>query len=260
MHSRRTGWIKEVFGPKGFQEALKVVTRKGVKTTEFKDHINLEPYIVGEREAYDPQAFAEVIHQFTKEEPKPTKADFEIRIITPDDIFSSLDRKGQLNEGDSLILEIHCLKTKHLFVCWLTCKGKTPVELYPVFSIDSENPNSGHLFNKQQKIITIPEQGCSEVDEGPGVETCLVAMRETPYKIDDRTKIINTVTKALKIRKVSFPPLKMTMSCLEPHRITEHAMSGLRTPSIGDKWEKQLAIELRELADKIYFLKVPNRG
>ncbi|GHC55920.1 hypothetical protein [Roseibacillus persicicus] len=253
-------WFKTLFGPKGFHEALIEYKIQREKSVKFAEHIEihfLPPK--GKKEELE-QVLKEITEQFLQRHEQQMRAGFEIRLITPWDIISSLQRKGSIEEGEALQIEMHCKEDEHLFVAWLTCLGKKPVELYPVNSLKLKNPSSGHNLDAGKKVITIPEEGYVEVDRGPGIDTCFVAIRDKAYLKDDREEIMSLLEDKLSSRKQAFPKQILSMNSYKPERLKKITSLNVRAPTPRRTWEESLARDLDGLAKKVWFFDIPNHG
>lgn len=259
-NGKNNKWLRTLFGPEGFHEALIEYKQHRETSVKLADHVEIQFVPPKGRKNDVPLILTEIVEEFLQRHEKKMRAGFEIRLITPWDIISSLQRKGSLEEGEKLQIEMHCRDDEHLFVAWLTCFGKLPVALYPVNALKLMNTASGHSLDAGRKIITIPETGCVEVDRGPGIETCFVAVRDKPFLNDDRKKIMTLIEAGLKSRKKAFPKQTLSMTSYRPARLKNVSSFNVRAPSPRKKWEESLARDLDGLAKKVWFFDIPNHS
>lgn len=259
-NGKKNKWFRTLFGPEGFHEALIEYKQHRETSVKLADHVEIQFLPPKGRRNDIPQILEEIVEEFLQRHEKKMRAGFEIRLISPWDIISSLQRKGRLSEGEKIQIEMHCKDDEHLFVAWLTCFGEEPVELYPVNTLNLKDTTAGHDLDAGRKIITIPKTGCVEVDRGPGIETCFVAVRDKPYLNDDRKKILTLIEEQLGSRKKAFPKTTLSMTSYQPARLRQSSSLNVRAPSPRKKWEEGLARDLDGLAQKIWFFEIPNGG
>ena len=134
-NGKKNKWLKTLFGPKGFQEALVEYEQNRKPSVKLASHVEVRFIPPKSSEKKLPTVLEEIIEQRLHRHQNSLRSGLEIRLITPCQVISSFDQEGKLEEGEQLKIEVHCKESEHLFVAWLTCFGKEPVELYPINSL-----------------------------------------------------------------------------------------------------------------------------
>ena len=259
-NGKKNKWLKTLFGPKGFQEALVEYEQNKKPSVKLASHVEVRFIPPKSSEKKLPNVLEEIIEQRLHRHHNSLRSGLEIRLITPCQVISSFDQEGELEEGDQLKIEVHCKESQHLFVAWFTCFGKEPVELYPINSLKMRNKEPDHTLDAGRKIVRIPKIGCVEVDRGPGLETCFVAVKESSFSPEQRKKMVELIGDKLKSRGKAFPPQNAYVSKYQPDRPKGAVSFNVRPPSPRKKWEQDLAASLQGLADKIWLFNLPNNG
>lgn len=201
--------------------------------------------------------------------PKGAKEEkFIIEILRGNSPISSEVQEGGLIFGDEIQIRASANFTGHLAVFWVSSEHSV-AELFPTLEIEIETGTSPAdlKVTKEDIQLTIPADTTVRVDTEPGIESCIVLMRNKNFSVAESAQIKQKILQSIPERRTTaklFQPDFKELSLLSKKSANAKPEENTSDFRLGSslkltEWETQLSQDLATSANRFFLFHIPNQ-